>query len=171
MSAHVRPNLYLSLLPPAQVFRVRKQAKPQLLSVSWESGFCWAAGRKRRSSTGADILRPENHENGNDMEIILAEGKMRAKSKALVKAWWGQVDLFKHWDFCWIRLPCVCCCNKNTGEWLALRGFRCCSWQHEDKRQCWNIFYVEGQGGFLSVREPRNHQDAAAGAATEGRCC
>lgn len=52
----------------------------------------------------------------------------------------------------------------------ALKVFRCCSLQHEDKKQCWNIFYVEHQRGFLSVRKPRNHQDAAAGAATEGRC-
>lgn len=29
---------------------------------------------------------------------------------------------------------------------------------------------MEQQGGFLGVRKPRSHQDAAAGAATEGRC-
>ncbi len=52
---------------------------------------------------------------------------------------------------------------------VALKAFQCCSWQHEGKKQCRNIFYVELQGGFLGIREPRNHQDAAAGAATGGR--
>lgn len=48
------PNLYLSLLSTSQAFRVRKQAKLQLLSVSRESGFCWAdfVRSTRRSSAG-----------------------------------------------------------------------------------------------------------------------
>lgn len=52
-------NLHLSLLSTSQVFRVRKQAKLQRLSVSWESGFCWAGctGSKRRTSPGADTRR------------------------------------------------------------------------------------------------------------------
>lgn len=40
VSAHVHPNLYLRLPTTAQSSRVRKQAKPQLLSVSRESGLC-----------------------------------------------------------------------------------------------------------------------------------
>lgn len=40
VSANVHLNPHLSLLPGAQAFRVRKQAKLWLLSVSRESGFC-----------------------------------------------------------------------------------------------------------------------------------
>lgn len=53
---------------------------------------------------------------------------------------------------------------------VALKALQCCSWQHEDTQQCWNISYVEHQRGFVGVRKKRNHQDGTAGAATEGRC-
>lgn len=74
---------YLSLLSTSQAFRVRKQAKLQLLSVSRESGFCWAGftRSKRRSSAGLDT-------NGVNMD------ESRAKPNALGKicSSWQQVD-------------------------------------------------------------------------------
>lgn len=59
-SAHVHPNLYLSLLSTAQVVRVRKQAKPQLLSVSWESGFCWAGCTCDKNQNALHIPPPSS---------------------------------------------------------------------------------------------------------------
>lgn len=83
-------NLHLSLLSTSQAFRVRKQAKLQLLSVSWESGFCWAGctRRKRRTSTGLDtgrVLTPTK--NGVNMD------KSRAKALEKEGSSWQQADL------------------------------------------------------------------------------
>lgn len=52
---------------------------------------------------------------------------------------------------------------------VALKAIQCCSWQHASTNQCWYYFYVEQQGRSLGVEKPRNHEDAAVGAATEGR--
>lgn len=105
--------------------------------------------------------------NGDKMD------RPRAKSNALEKACsgWKKVDFFKHWLIHWIVFSCILVSHQeHCWMTVAPSDSHCRSWQHEDTGHCWNIFYVEEKGGFLSVRKPRNLQDAAAGAAIEGRC-
>lgn len=116
VSAYIQPNLYLSLLSTARAFRVRKQTKLHLLSMSWESGFAQQAAPGGRGERDWTLVVcplpppiPQKWRQHGHYSILRAVENQTLKN---VQSGWQQVDFFSFSSFR--------CRNKNTDEWLGL---------------------------------------------------
>ena len=106
-------NLYLSRLSTLQAFRVRKQEKLQLLSVTWESGFCWAGYKRSKrwtSMTGPALIHPKNG----------AMDRLRTKPNTIEKecSSWQQADLEYSLDFSCLSIVTVRPMLDELKSWL-----------------------------------------------------
>lgn len=107
--------------PPLRHPGSENKQSSKRLSVSWESGFCWAGctKRKKRTSTRVDTVSFPL-QNGDTVNIILSQWQARAKSMSPEETSSGWQ---RCWDFCWIYSLCVWWLDKSTGDGpQVLRG-------------------------------------------------